>query len=543
MNLLRFANAFTFILAINASCAVGFSIVLPRATIRTTTRSPQDATIVAFTAKLPKVKKNSVVLQSSPQWFIGGDSRSQKLEDLEGILDDIVDKTFEGCDDDGSNGLDAQELVKFFNKLDGQDISLAMAHSLVTDFDKDENKQLDRVELGSLARSLVESNALAVFVAFAQDKETDPALTPNHLRRALRAFGVDMSSEKTKDLLKESDANGDGRLQLLGFVALIKQLPVTKFWLKYDPTGRYRLLRLRLQTISRAGCANGSRLAHYSVGVSAILFGVRRYLLELFTPFVPCSRTNILVEGGLHIACALSGLPRIDWRKGATPSRRMLMAPAFFINGLIVLSTLTNFSQPANKALILAQSPIMRGYIVSTVVLNALILKAQWVTGGKVNKRSGAPLDTKRENLMAGFFTLTFGMGLVLSSFGTFAFSSSFREKQLLLLKLCPNYGESLDSTTLLVLLLNNTASLFATLTRDKAMSDMTGVRIFTVLAWGLIYITIKNVRNTGVPAALNLVPGYYNHLMPLLGVSLISFLVFLATDPRWWKKGTVAAN
>ena len=92
MKLLHFATAFT--LAISASFAVGFSTVLPRATIRTTTRSPQDATIVAFTAKLPKVKKNSVVLQSSPQWFIGGDSRSQKLEDLEGILDDIVDKTF-----------------------------------------------------------------------------------------------------------------------------------------------------------------------------------------------------------------------------------------------------------------------------------------------------------------------------------------------------------------------------------------------------------------------------------------------------------------
>ena len=522
---------------------MGFSIVLPRATIRTTTRSPQDATIVAFMAKLPKVKKNSVVLQSSPQWFIGGDSRSQKLEDLEGILDDIVDKTFEGCDDDDSKGLDAEELVKFFNKLDGQDISLAMAHSLVADFDKDKNKQLDRVELGSLARSLVESNALAVFAAFTQDKEMDPALTPNNLRRALRAFGVDMSSEKTKDLLEKCDGNGDGRLQLLGFVALIKQLPVTKFWLKYDPTGRYRLLRLRLQTISRAGCANGSRLAHYSIGVIALLLGLRRYLLELFTQFVPCSRTNVVIEGGLQIAVALSGLLRVDWRQGQTPARRMAMAPTFVYNGLSVLASLTDYGQPVDKALILAQSPIMRGYIVSTFVLQALTLKAWWVTGGKVNKRSGAPLDTKRENLMFIFFTLTFGTGLVLSSVGTFSFSGSFREQHLLLLKNCPNYGDMLRGANLFAAWFANVAALLATLTRDKAMSNSASVRAILVLLGGLLYISLKDIKNAGLPAALHLVPGYYNHMMPLFGVSLIGFLVFLATDPRWWKKGNAAAN
>lgn len=156
-----------------------------------------------------------------------------------------IKEAFFKFDKDKSGGLDPWELKEVLNYLD-YDISFPTTVALLHEYDTDSNKQLDIDKFTNLIIKKIPKDVCATFSTFADD---EGFLNTGSLKRALSFLCVDKTSKEARVTLTSFDANGDGRLGLLGFAQLVSQLPVAKFWLKVDkmdPSGRIRQCRSSL---------------------------------------------------------------------------------------------------------------------------------------------------------------------------------------------------------------------------------------------------------------------------------------------------------
>ena len=266
--------------------------------------------------KMSKVEDDDVVMKMP-----NAASSHSQLSKIDAKQASLVKQSFIKFDSDKSGGLDVWELRDALNYLD-YDVSLPTSMTLLREYDADHNKQLDLEEFLKLVCDKISKDVCDVFNTFAGDTGF---LSPGTLRQALSFLCVDKDSKRTKDLLNAFDANDDGRLGLLGFAEVVSQLPVAKFWLTVDSSGRIRKVRTRvlkkLKSAPKKKVSVHSMLSSLSLGMTILCasliwapgvneFGIFQFT-DQFKSFTPSEEILLKITSVIISMVSITGKFRI----------------------------------------------------------------------------------------------------------------------------------------------------------------------------------------------------------------------------------------
>ena len=108
----------------------------------------------------------------------------------------------------------------------------------------------------------------------------------------------------------------------------------------------------RVQTMLKAATLDPQRIAHATLGVASLLLGLYHAMDCVVHGFeAPISQTDILVQGSVHTACAVMGLPRIDLTRARDWTRNVIFSMIFFFNAWFTASSLTEWAQGSRNLL------------------------------------------------------------------------------------------------------------------------------------------------------------------------------------------------
>mmetsp|Transcript_31131 Transcript_31131/g.75260 ORF Transcript_31131/g.75260 Transcript_31131/m.75260 type:complete len:563 (-) Transcript_31131:144-1832(-) len=346
---------------------------------------------------------------------------SSQLSKIDAKQVSLVKRSFIEFDTDKSGGLDPWELKEALNFLD-YDVSLPTSMTLMREYDTDRNEQLDLEEFLKLVSDKVPQDVCEVFNTFADDTGF---LSPGTLRQALSFLCIDKDSKRSKDLLNVFDANDDGRLGLLGFAEVVSQLPVAKFWLTADPSGRIRKVRTRmlkkLKSAPKKKVSVHSMLSSLSLGMTLLCasliwapgvneFGIFQ-LTNQFKSFSPSEEIIVKITSILISMVSITGKFRIP--PNSPVCRRVIFENSiYFVIGCSTL-LLSNIGGMTSTFVLFDAWSLLGKLAILAPTIMAFVTALQLVDdsiAGPMKGRETVPLMTTRPSAFASSIFLIFGV-------------------------------------------------------------------------------------------------------------------------------------
>jgi len=298
---------------------------------------------------------------------------------------------FQRLDPDHDGLMSRAEAESALRALDADVVSEDAKRVLDTFWPPGSSNPLDVRQAQKAFDQLARADVREVFQHRARRPADDEpmALDAMQLRGALRDLGIDIKSDRSRQILAAYDKGMDGKLQILGFNTLVATLPTAKFWLRVDPSGSLRTMRRRFLKMNNAGLLNAMRATHYLSGVLALLYFFKHTWDTLFCAggflsYSAVSNRALIPPLLLSNICALTGLFRVKWTGGgiAMQSRRAGMWPA---SVFVLWGSLNCFTEgasvshiPSMRQLISVFNPLM---IVLLVVNPLICIRQVWLAG------------------------------------------------------------------------------------------------------------------------------------------------------------------
>ncbi|KAL7537225.1 hypothetical protein ACHAXR_007677 [Thalassiosira sp. AJA248-18] len=346
---------------------------------------------------------------------------SSELSTIDAKHASLVKRSFIKFDSDKSGGLDAWELKEALNYLD-YDVSLPTSMALLREYDADRNEQLDLEEFLKLVCDKIPEDVCDVFNTFADDTGF---LSPGTLRQALSFLCVDKDAKRAKDLLNVFDENDDGRLGLLGFAELVSQLPVAKFWLTADSSGRIRKVRTRmlkkLKSAPKKKVSVHSMLSSLSLGMTLLCasllwapgvneFGIFQFT-DLFKSFTPSEEILLKITSILISMVSITGKFRIP--PNSPVSRRAVFEiSVWFVIGCTTL-LLSNIGGMTSTFVLFDARSMLGKLAILTPTLMTFVLALRLLDdsiAGPMKGRETVPMMTTRPSAFASSLFLISGV-------------------------------------------------------------------------------------------------------------------------------------
>jgi len=158
-------------------------------------------------------------------WYLDA-AKWQEFKDRHHITDgkmSAMREAFMLYDKDRDGSVTYDEMAKAMRSL-GQTPSEANVTDMCAEIDSDGNGTVDIYEFVILmTRQMREEDSLeAVKEAFKMfDLDGDDFITEKELRQMLTGMGEKLSDEEVTDIIREADTNGDGKIDLEEFIAMM----------------------------------------------------------------------------------------------------------------------------------------------------------------------------------------------------------------------------------------------------------------------------------------------------------------------------------
>ncbi|KAJ3078690.1 calmodulin-like 3 [Quaeritorhiza haematococci] len=139
---------------------------------------------------------------------------------------DLVNSTFDTFDKDKSGTISTTELSRIMRRI-GQSPTESELASIIAEVDTDKSGNVSRAEFVKMMEKSFAKGDADLEVAFkAYDKDGSGYLTVEEVRKVASALLHDkrgFGKQDVEQLLKQVDANGDGKIQFAEFVKLANQ--------------------------------------------------------------------------------------------------------------------------------------------------------------------------------------------------------------------------------------------------------------------------------------------------------------------------------